>query len=58
MKRRDIINKLLAAGYRKARDRGDHTIYEKDGCRSIPVPRHREINENTSKGILKQAGLK
>ncbi len=58
MKRRDIINKLLAAGYHKARDRGDHTIYEKDGCRPIPVPRHREVNENTSKAILKQAGLK
>ncbi|RKJ37939.1 addiction module toxin, HicA family [Acutalibacter sp. 1XD8-33] len=58
MKRRDIINKLLAAGYRKARDRGDHTIYEKEGARSIPVPRHREVNENLGKAILKQAGLK
>lgn len=58
MKRRDIINKLLAAGYQKTRDRGDHTIYEKEGCRSIPVPRHREVNENTGKAILKQAGLK
>lgn len=58
MKRRDIVKKLLAAGYHKGRDRGDHTIYEKEGCRSIPVPRHREVNENLSKSILKQAGLK
>ena len=57
MKRREIINKLLAAGYYKARDIGDHTIYKKDGCRPIPIPRHREINENLSKAILKQAGL-
>lgn len=58
MKRRDIINQLLAAGYHKARDIGDHTIYKKSGFRSIPVPRHREINENLSKSILKQAGIK
>ncbi len=58
MKRRDIINKLLAAGYHKARDVGGHTIFKKDGYQSIPVPRHREVNENTSKSILKQAGLK
>lgn len=58
MKRRDIINKLLAAGYHVARDQGDHTIFEKEGCRSIPVPRHREVKENTGKAILRQAGLK
>ena len=58
MKRRDIINQLLAAGYTKARDRGDHTIYEKPGSRSIPVPRHREVRESLAKAILKQAGLK
>ncbi len=58
MKRREIINKLLAAGYHKARDRGDHTVFEKQGSRSVPVPRHREVAENTAKAILKQAGLK
>ena len=58
MKRRDIINKLLAAGYHKARDRGDHTIYEKDVGRPLQVPRHREINENTARSILRAAGLK
>ena len=58
MKRRDLVKKLEAAGYKVDRDDGNHTIYEKDGCRPIPVPRHREVNENTSKAILKQAGLK
>ncbi len=24
----------------------------------IPLPRHKEVNENTAKGILKAAGLK
>lgn len=57
MKRRDLIKKLETAGYRMDRD-GDHTIYEKEGCRPVQVPRHREINENTAKAILKAAGLK
>lgn len=58
MKRRDLIRQLEATGYRVARDNGDHTIYEKPGCRPVQVPRHREINENTAKAILRAAGLK
>lgn len=56
MKHRDLIKKLEAAGYKAVRD-GDHTIYEKKGCRSVQVPKHREINENTARAILKAAGL-
>ncbi len=58
MKRRDLIKRLEAAGYKIDRDDGNHTIYEKDGARPVQVPRHREINENTAKSILKVAGLK
>ena len=58
MKRRDLIKKLEAAGYKVDRDDGDHTIYEKEGRRPLQVPRHREINEITAKAILKAAGLK
>lgn len=58
MKRRDLIKKLEAAGYKMARDDGNHTIYEKDGDRPVQVPRHREVNENTAKSILKAAGLR
>lgn len=57
MKRRDLIKKLEAAGYRVDRDDGGHTVYEKEGSRPVQVPRHREINENTAKSILKVAGL-
>ncbi|RKI22233.1 type II toxin-antitoxin system HicA family toxin [bacterium 1xD8-6] len=57
MKRRDLIKKLEAAGYKMERN-GDHTIYEKEGCRPLQVPNHREINDNTAKAILKVAGLK
>lgn len=58
MKRRDIIKALEAAGYRKHRDTGDHTVYRKPGCVDVQVPRHREVNENTSKAILRSAGLR
>lgn len=56
MKRRDLVKKLLAAGYKLERDNGDHTIYAKPGSRSVQVPRHKELNELTAKAILKVAG--
>ena len=58
MKRRDLVRRLETAGYKVARDNGNHTIYAKPGCRSVQVPRHREINENPADAILKAAGLK
>ena len=58
MKRRDLVKQLESAGYRADRDDGGHTVYEKDGGRPVQVPRHREINENTAKSILKVAGLR
>ena len=58
MKRRDLVKQLEAAGYRVARDDGDHTIYAKPNGRPVQVPRHRELNELTAKSILKAAGLR
>lgn len=58
MKRRDLVKELERAGYRLVRDDGDHSIYEKPGCRPVQVPRHREINENTARAILRAAGLR
>ena len=58
MKRRDLIKKLESNGYRLDRDDGNHSIYEKDGCRPVQVPRHREINKNTARAILKAVGIK
>ena len=58
MKQRDLIKKLKMNGYYIAREDGDHMIFKADGKRSIQVPKHREINENTARQILKDAGLK
>ncbi|MCL1819639.1 MAG: type II toxin-antitoxin system HicA family toxin [Oscillospiraceae bacterium] len=57
MKRKDIIKKLEAAGYKLDRT-GNHAIYEKYGSRPVQVPNHREINENTARQILRDTGLK
>ena len=56
MKRRDLIKKLQAAGYKSVRNDGRHEIFS-NGTHAEPVPRHREINEITAKEILKRIGV-
>lgn len=58
MKRRDLVKILKVNGFIQVRDGGDHTIYKAPNKRIVQVPRHREINENTARQILKDAGLK
>ena len=58
MKRRDLIRKLEKAGYILLRDKGDHTVYYKKGLPLVEIPRHKEVNEITARGILKSARLK
>lgn len=56
MKRRELVRKLNALGWRVVRQGGNHEIFGKDGTeRTIPVARHVEINENTARGILREA---
>ncbi len=58
MKRRDLILILKENGFSKIRDNGDHTIFKAPNKRAVQVPKHREINENTARRILKDAGLR
>lgn len=55
MKRRDIIKVLEQNGYQLLREGAEHTVYYKPGKPPEMVPRHREVNENTAKEILKRA---
>ena len=57
MKRKDLEKRLKSAGFYLHRHGAEHDIYT-NGAKIVPVPRHREIDEDTAKGILKQAGLK
>jgi predicted RNA binding protein YcfA (HicA-like mRNA interferase family) len=52
VKRKDLIKKLEAVGYRLDRT-SDHAIYEKPGNRPVQFPNHREINEYTSQSHIK-----
>lgn len=58
MKQRDLIKRLEAAGYHKARGDGNHIVYKKPSSQFVAVPRHREVNEDTAKSILGVVGLR
>ncbi len=53
MKQRDLINKLQAIGFEFERHGGNHDIYRR-GNDIEKVPRHKEINENLAKMILRK----
>ncbi|MTJ09442.1 type II toxin-antitoxin system HicA family toxin [Anabaena sp. UHCC 0253] len=54
MKRRDLIKELEAMGCIFIRHGGNHDWYQNPITKvSQPIPRHREINENLAKHILK-----
>ena len=58
MKRRDLIRKLEEAGFKLKRQGKENDIFERGEDESETVPRHRDINEITAKGILRKWGIK
>lgn len=57
MKRRDLIKLFEKNGWYLLREGGNHDIYT-DGSKAEPIPRHREINEQLAKSLIKKHGLK
>lgn len=59
MKRKDIDKELKRAGWFIIHG-GGHDIakHPQKPEISIPIPRHKEVNEYTARGILEQAGLR
>ena len=64
MKRRDLLGKIKKAAKgagvswgELARKGSDHDVWELDGM-PIPIPRHREINEYTAQGIMRDLEVK
>lgn len=57
MKRKDLIDKLLKAGFQFKEHGGNHDTYKR-GNDTEQVPRHNEINEILARKILKKWGLK
>ena len=57
-KRRIIVKALLDAGWEmRSGKRSDHDKFVKKGKRPVPVPRHRELDDDTAREILKEAGI-
>ncbi|MBK8303295.1 MAG: type II toxin-antitoxin system HicA family toxin [Pyrinomonadaceae bacterium] len=59
MKRRDLIKRLEDMGCVLSRHGGKHDWYTNLSTKqSQPVPRHKEINENLAKSIIKKLSEK
>lgn len=56
MKQRDLIKKLEDAGFAFERHGGNHDIFRRNNDIE-KVPRHKEINENLAKMILRKWNL-
>jgi predicted RNA binding protein YcfA (HicA-like mRNA interferase family) len=55
MKRADLVKKLAELGCELIRHGGKHDWFQNTQTKVCqPVPRHREINENLAKSILKK----
>lgn len=57
MKTKDFVDLLERNGWTFKRHGANHDIYIKDGERES-VPRHRELDEDLAKAIIKRRGLK
>lgn len=53
MKQRDLIKKLEDAGFSFERHGGNHDIYRRGGVIE-KVPRHKEVNEDLARMILRK----
>jgi len=52
MKRKELVKRLRIRGWVLLREGGNHSVFS-DGVRTISIPRHKEINDNTANAILK-----
>ena len=55
MKHQKLIAGIQKAGFWLKRHGAEHDIYT-NGHISVTVPRHKDVNENTAKAILKTVG--
>ena len=57
MKQRDLLKLFNRNGWRLIREGGSKMIVT-DGKEVEAIPRHKEINEQTAKAIIRRRGLK
>ncbi|MDP2920695.1 MAG: type II toxin-antitoxin system HicA family toxin [Dehalococcoidia bacterium] len=56
VKRRDLVKYFEENGFNLLREGGKHSIYS-NGIKTIPVKRHRKLDQITANELCKQAGL-
>ena len=56
MKRRELINKFEAKGWRFLRSGHKHDIYT-DGQNLEQIPRHSDVNEKLARSMIRRWGL-
>jgi mRNA interferase HicA len=56
LRQRDLVNKLKSVGFKFERHGGNHDVYRR-GSDIEQVPRHKEINENLARAILRKWGI-
>lgn len=54
MKKKNLEQQLRELGWMFLRQGGSHEIWT-NGEHQVPIPRHKEINELTARGILRKA---
>lgn len=54
MKKRDLEKFLKEMGFWLLREGGNHEIWT-NGVATIPIPRHKEVNESLAKAIMRGA---
>lgn len=57
MNQRDLLNLFLKNGWWVFREGGNHTIMT-NGTESESLPRHKEVNEQLARAIIKRRRLK
>ncbi len=53
----DLVTALRASGYEIERMRGSHMMLRCRGRKPLTVPRHREFDRRTLRGLIRDAGL-
>ena len=56
MKQKDLIKRLESKGWYFLKHGSNHDIYT-NGKDIEPIPRHKEVNEQLAKAIIKRRGL-
>lgn len=57
MKRRVLVKMLIKAGFRLDRHGGSHDVYVRNADEEV-IPRHRELDEELARHLVKKWGLK